>query len=78
MRQVEDIAFAIVVVAQNGAEGEEEKRHSHENASSWAYLKAESLLRQLDAVERAVERCPATEDDESRARADKQCVGEDT
>ena len=72
-----DIGLAIVVIADNAGESEEEDGNRHEERSCLANLALQGSLRQCDAVEFGSRVESAEEDDESRARADQKRVGED-
>nr|DAL56230.1 MAG TPA_asm: hypothetical protein [Caudoviricetes sp.] len=71
------VGLAVVVVADDRREGEEEDRHGDEQSADGADFAHQGGLRQLDAVQRGVGDA-AEEDDEGRAGADEQRVGEDT
>lgn len=71
------VGFAVVVVSDDAAEGEEEEGDCHKDAACRAYLIGQRALGQLHAVGRTVQWRAAEKDDESGAGADNQGIGED-
>ena len=71
-----DVRLAVIIVADDRREGEEEDRHGDEDPARGSDLRDKGRLRELNAVERGVGN-PAEEDDEGRAGADHERVGED-
>lgn len=71
-----DIGFAVIVVADDTAESEEEDRHGDEDTADGADFADQRGLRKPDARQRCVGDA-AKKDDESRAGADYERIGED-
>ena len=72
-----DVCLAIIIIADDAAEREQQDRDGDENPAGATHLVRQGLLRQLDAVDRAVERHPTEQDDEGRAGTDDQRVRKD-
>lgn len=78
LREELHIHLAIGVVADDRREGKHEDGQGDKGGTDLPHLTEQRVLRELDAVEVMVRINPTEEDDESRAAADKQRVGEDT
>ena len=51
-----DVCLALIVVADDATEGEQQDGHRHEDTTCAAHLGAQRLLRQLHAVQTAIQR----------------------
>ncbi len=76
LRDEEQVRFAVRVVADDGAEGEEQDGDGDELPARAADLAGERHLRELDAFHRTVQRHAGEQDDEGGAAANDERVGE--
>ena len=73
-----DISLAIIIIADDAGEGEEEDGYGHEHGPDGAHLSLKGRLREGDAVEFWHIVQSADEDDKGGTRTDQQRIGKDT
>lgn len=78
LRDEADVRFSIIVISNDAAECEQQDGYGDDVAACRADLRRQGLLRELYAVQAAVERHAAAEDDEGGAGADEDGVCENS